>query len=190
MKNRPIRRLEDLHGARIRAPGRMSNLFLKELGAVPVGMPVPSLPDAIAKGVVDGALIPYEVALPLRLHELTNSHTDVRGTRGLYTAVFLLTMNRATYEKLPADLRGLIDTHSGLALAKRAGRLWDEADPPVIAAAKELGDAFYFIEGEELKRWQEIGDRVTRKWIEESNKKGLNGASLVEEAKNLIKKYE
>ena len=190
MKNKPIRRLEDLRGTKIRAPGRVSNLLLKELGATPVAMPVPSLPDAIAKGVVDGALIPYEVALPLRLHELTNSHTDVRGTRGLYTAVFLLTMNKKTYAQLPTDLQRVIDQSAGLALARRAGRLWDEADPPVIAAAKDLGDRFYLIEGEELERWQARGQRVTQQWIAEMKAKGLPADTLVKEARRLITKYE
>ena len=190
MKNRPIRRLEDLRGSKIRAPGRISNLLLKELGATPVAMPVPSLPDAIAKGVVDGALIPYEVALPLRLHELTNSHTNVRGARGLYTAVFLLAMNKKTYAQLPADLQEIVDKNSGLTLARRAGRLWDEADPPVIAATRALGDRFYFIEGKELERWQERGQRVTQKWIDEMNAKGLPANELVMEARRLITKYE
>src|SRR3546814_11172518 len=78
-----------------------------------------SVPESLARGVIDGAALPYEVALPLKIHELTTSHTEIGGQHGLYTAVFLFTMNKARYEALPADLRAVIDANSGLALAKQ-----------------------------------------------------------------------
>ena len=190
MNNKPVQRLEDLRGLKIRAPTRISNDMLKELGATPVAMPVPSLPDALAKGLVNGALIPYEVAKPLRVHELTNSHTEIRGERGLYTAVFILVMNQQSYDSLEPELRQIIDDHSHLVLAKQAGELWDLADKPVIAAAKARGNDFYFIDGAEKLRWQERSSRVIHKWIIEMDNKGLDGAFLVDEVKRLINKYE
>ena len=190
MKNKPVRRLEDLRGLKIRAPTRITNDMLRELGATPIAMPVPSLPDALAKGLVDGALIPYEVARPLRVHELTDSHTAIRGRRGLYTAVFILAMNKKKYDGLAPELRRIIDDHSHLAFAGRAGRLWDEADGPVIELARRRGNSFHFIEGAERRRWEARGTRVTQKWMTEMNERGLNGEMLVEEAKRLIGKYE
>src|SRR3546814_11554646 len=91
-------------------------------------MPVPAVPESLARGVIDGAALPYEVALPLKVHELTTSHTEIGGKRGLYTAVFLFAMNKARYEALPADLRQVIDANSGMALAKQIGRLWEQAE--------------------------------------------------------------
>ena len=190
MKNKPIRRLEDMRGLKIRGPTRIITDMLSNYGATPVAMPVPALPDALAKGVVDGALIPYEVARPLRVHELTNSHTGVRGARGLYTAVFILAMNKNRYDALSPDLRAAIDKHSYLPLVRSAGRTWDKADLPVIQAAQERGNAFYYIEGTELAKWQELSTVVTRKWIKEMTAKGHDGALLVQEAQRLIEKYE
>src|SRR3546814_14402062 len=119
-----------------------------------IGMPVPAVPESLARGVIDGAALPYEVALPLKIHELTTSHTEIGGQHGLYTAVFLFTMNKARYEALPADLRAVIDANSGIALAKQIGRVWDEAEQPGRAAAKASGASFHTIEGEELARRQ------------------------------------
>ena len=190
MQNKPIRSLEDLKGVKVRAPTRVTNLMLKALGATPVGMPVPQLPTAISKGVVDGALIPYEVSLPLRLHELTNSHTDVVGKRGLYTAVFLLVMNKDKFDSLPPKLQKVIEDNSGLAMARTAGQLWDKSEIPGKKAAQDSGDAFYYIKGKELKRWQRVADEVRRDWIKEMDAKGFDGAALITKAEALIKKHE
>lgn len=185
MTTKPIRTREDLKGMKIRAPSRTINAALKALGAVPVGMPVPEVPEALAKGVVDGAALPYEVTLPLRVHEITRYHTDT----GLYTAVFLFAMNRERYESLPADLKAVIDRNSGMALAKLAGRLWDEAEGPGIAKAKELGDQFFSLSEAERASWKVATQPVIDRWIAAAAARGLDGRALYEEAKALVAKY-
>jgi TRAP-type C4-dicarboxylate transport system substrate-binding protein len=189
MKDKPITALEDLEDAKVRAPTRVINGALKVLGATPVGMPVPAVPEAISKGVVDGAMLPYEVTLPLRVHELTNSHTEIGGPRGLYTAVFLFAMNKARYDSLPDDLKAVIDANSGLALAKRIGAVWDAAEAPGRAKAEDLGDAFHAIEGAELERWKKATKPVVDGWIAAMNAAGKDGPALLGAARALVAKY-
>lgn len=189
LNRREVKRLEDMNGLKLRAPTRMTNAALEALGATPVGMPVPAVPESLARGVIDGAALPYEVALPLKVHELTTSHTEIGGERGLYTAVFLFAMNKARYESLPVDLRAVIDANSGIPLAKQIGRVWDEAERPGRAAAEAAGATFNRIEGEELKRWQDATAGVTATWIAEMNAAGHNGQALVDAARALIAKY-
>jgi TRAP-type C4-dicarboxylate transport system substrate-binding protein len=167
----------------------MTNAALKALGATPIGMPVPAVPESLARGVIDGAALPYEVTLPLKVHELTTSHTEIGGEHGLYTAVFLFAMNKARYEALPPDLRQVIDDNSGIALAKQIGRVWDEAERPGREAAEAEGATFHVIEGDELKRWQAATAGVTEAWIAEMDAAGLDGEALVDDAKALIAKY-
>lgn len=189
MREKEVRSLDDLKGLKVRAPTRMTNIALKNLGATPVGMPVPAVPEALSKGVVEGTILPYEVTRPLKVHELTTSHTEIGGERGLYTAVFLFAMNKARYEALPADLRQVIDDNSGIPLAKKIGRVWDEAEQPGREAAAKLGDSFYTIEGEELVRWQTATAAVSETWVAEMGKSGKDGQALIEEARALIAKY-
>ena len=192
LRGEPVKTLEDLQGLKLRAPSRMTNAALKALGATPVGMPVPAVPESLARGVIDGAALPYEVALPLKVHELTRSHTEIavgKGTRGLYTAVFLFAMNKARYDALPADLKKVIDDNSGTALAQKIGRLWDEAETPGRQAAVDSGAAFHTIDGAELARWQAATAGVTRDWIAEMNAAGKDGQALVDDARALIAQY-
>lgn len=190
MKDKPIKTLEDLKDAKVRAPTRVINGALKEIGATPVGMPVPAVPAAISKGVVDGAVLPYEVTLPLRVHELTNSHTEIGGERGLYTAVFLFAMNKNSYAALPGDLKQVIDGNSGRTLAKRIGAVWDAAEAPGRQKAAALGDSFYVIEGKELARWKTATRPVVDKWVKQMDAKGHDGKALLKAARALIEKYD
>ncbi|HYD30584.1 MAG TPA: TRAP transporter substrate-binding protein [Azospirillaceae bacterium] len=180
LRKRPIKRLEDLKGAKIRAPSRVVNDVLAALGATAVGMPVPQVPEALSRGVIDGALLPFEVTGSLRVPELTDSNTEIAGPRGLYTAVFLFAMNRQRYEALPQDLRAIIDANSGADLARQVGRMWDEAEAQGRAAAVKAGHAFHRIEGEELARWQSAAEPVTTRWLSAMADKGIDGKALLD----------
>ena len=59
MVKQPVRTMADLKGLKLRAPTRQTNKFLAALGATPVAMPVPAVGEALAKGVIDGAVVPY-----------------------------------------------------------------------------------------------------------------------------------
>jgi TRAP-type C4-dicarboxylate transport system substrate-binding protein len=189
MKDKPIRTVDDLKGAKIRVPSRPINDAIAALGGTPVGMPVPQVPEAIQRGVVDGAVLPYEVTRPLRVHELVNSHTEFGGDRGLYTVVFLYLMNKDKYEALPADLKKVIDDNSGIPLALEVGEAWDKAEEPGRQAAKDLGDEFFVIEGAELQRWKDGTQPVIDAWVAERTKTGDDGAALLKGAQDLIVKY-
>lgn len=189
MRGKPVTRLEDLAGLKVRAPTRVINDALAAMGATPVGMPVPQVPEALSKGVVDGAVLPYEVTTSLRVHELTDSHTSVVGEHGFYTAVFLFAMNRERYLSLPDDLKRVIDDNSGLPLARRIGRVWDAAEETGIAAARGEGAAFHTIEGAEVERWKAATQPVIDAWVAEMDAKGFDGRRLLEDARALIAKY-
>ena len=117
-----VKVMADFKGLKMRAPTRQTNKLLGALGATPVAMPLPALGDALSKGVVDGYMLPWEVIPSIKAHEFTKfeSETDPK-SRALYTAVFILAMNQAKYDSLPADLKKVIDANSGAALSKTMG---------------------------------------------------------------------
>ena len=61
----------------------------------------------------------------------------------------------------------MIDNNSGLALAQRIGKVWDEAEGPGRQAAEEVGAEFYVIEGDELERWKAASQPVIEAWTEQ-----------------------
>ena len=113
-RERPVRTLDDFRGMKLRAPTRQTNKLLAALGASPVSMPVTALADAMNKGVLDGAVVPWEVVPAVKVHEVARFHTETDpNVPALYTAVFLLAMNPKTYDRLPPDLKAVIDRNSG-----------------------------------------------------------------------------
>jgi len=190
LRGEPVRTLGDLAGKRVRAPTRVTNDALAALGAVPVGMPVPQVPESLSRGVIDGALIPWEVARPLRVPELVDSHTEIPGARGLYTAVFLFAMNKAVYNGLSDDLKAVVDANSGIDLAREIGAVWDAAEAPGRAMAEERGNAIVRLPEAEVERWRAATRPVIDDWIAAREAEGIDAAALVEDARALIAEYE
>lgn len=187
-KGNGVRKLEDMKGLKLRGPSRIVNKLLEQLGATPVGMPVPATPDALAKGVVDGTVLPWEIVTPLRIHELVNIHTNFSGTRSLYITWFMFFMNKARYEALPADLKKVIDDNSGPETSKWAGRVMDEGDIPGFEAAKRRGNTFVTLDAAETARWSKAAEPVIEAWIAETKAKGIDGKTLVDDARALVAK--
>ncbi|MDP6012223.1 MAG: TRAP transporter substrate-binding protein [Alphaproteobacteria bacterium] len=185
-RGRPITVLEDLQGVKLRTPTRSITQTLEAYGAVPVGMPAPQVPQAIARGVVDGTVFPYEITSPLRIHEITDTHTKIFTDRGLYTVVLLLAINQRRYDSLPDDLKAVLDANSGMPLAAHIGRVWDQAETPGIAAAEALGDRFVELDVAEVERWKAAAQPVIEDWVAQ---RGAGGRALLAEARALVAQY-
>ena len=183
--DRPVRTLEDLDGLKMRVPSRVGAATLEALGAVPVGMPVPKAYEALSRGVVDGAWVPWTIMRPFRLHEVTRHHTEVF----LSCALFVMTMNKARYDGLPADIRTLIDDTTGMALAKRLGRLWQGDEKPGRAIALERGNSILALSEAERERWRTATQVVTDDWVAKIDAMGRDGKALLADAIRLVAKY-
>ena len=190
LNKRPVVRMADLRGLRLRAPTRIANKTLAALGATPLGMPAPQVAESLSKGVIDGALLPYEVVPALKIHEATRyaSETDP-AMPALYTSVFMIAMNKAKYESLPPDLKKIVDANSGSELSAWGGRIYDEARAAGRRAVAERGNAINLIVGAELERWKRATDRIDDEWVLEVGRKGHDGAALLEAARGLIAKH-
>ena len=129
MVKQPIKTLADFKGLKLRAPTRQTNKFLAALGATPVAMPVPAVSEALAKGVIDGAVVPYEVVPAVKIQELVKFHSETDPSEpAFYTSTFVFAMNKAKYDSLPADLKKVIDANSGQALSGQIGKAFLAAD--------------------------------------------------------------
>ncbi|KIC09377.1 C4-dicarboxylate ABC transporter [Leisingera sp. ANG-M1] len=184
----PVEAPEDLEGMKIRGGGRSVNALLTELGATPVGMPVPAVPEGLSKGVIDGTTIPWEVTAALKVPELVENHTEFTG-KALYTLTFVLAMNKDKYESLPDDLKKAIDDNSGLEFSVFAGGTQADSDGPSREMALDLGNNVITLDAEQTALWRERAQPIYDKWIADMNEKGIDGAALIEEASGLIEKY-
>lgn len=188
MTSKPVKTMADLRGLKLRAPTRLTNKFIAMLGATPVSMPVPQVGDALSKGVIDGAVVPYEVVPAVKIQELVKFHSETDPAEpAFYTSTFIFAMNKAKYESLPADLKQVIDANSGQALSGQIGRAFLQADQE----GKKLTarNTTNVIPASELAAWKQLGAKLSSDWVNEMNGKGLPGAKLLEDAKALIARH-
>ena len=185
----PVTGLESLRGMKIRGGSRIINNMLTKLGANPVGMPVPAVTEALFKGVIDGTTIPWEVTPALKVSELVKNHTTFAGQQGLYTQTFAFSMNRSAYDKLPADLKKVIDNNSGIETAAMFGRAMDEGDKVGRAIAEKAGNNIVALDVAETQRWRRTAGTVETDWVNEMKGKNIDGAKLASEARALIAKH-
>lgn len=119
-----VRKLEDFKGMKIRYAGVQNKYLLDTLGAVPLLVPPSESQDALAKGIVEGAMFPHEAGVSYDLGTVVKYAIEP----AVSTATFALVMNPAKYDSLPADLKALIDKTTGLAGATSFGKAWEVAE--------------------------------------------------------------
>jgi TRAP-type C4-dicarboxylate transport system substrate-binding protein len=185
---KPIRAFEEFRGKTIRTPSTGGTLLLEALGASPYHAPVPQIPQLLAKGVVDGVMIPYEVVPPLKVHENVKYHVDVTGPR-MNASVFLMAMNRNSYAKLPADLKKVIDNNSRHKLAPFAGHVWVNNEKPGFALSKKQGNEFITLNATETAKIRAAGEKAIERWIADVAKKGIDGRALLKDARAMIARH-
>jgi len=178
-----------LRGLKLRTPSRVGGWMISAWGAEPVGMPVPALPQALSKGVIDGALIPFEIVPPFKVHELTKCSVTGDHDGRFGTAIFLFAMNKKRYDSLPADLKAIIDANSGAAIAQKAGILWNAIEGPGRKLQLKTGSPVKELSEKATAEFTALGQKVVDRWIKDVTAKGIDGAKLVKAARTSIAKY-
>jgi TRAP-type C4-dicarboxylate transport system substrate-binding protein len=189
-RSKAILSTADLKGLKVRGPSRQVTKLLLALGATPVGMPLPAVADAILKGTIDAAVLPWQTVPAVRLQELTRFHSEFPAETGaLYTTVFLMAANKAKIDALPADLRRVINNNSGLATSAWCGKTTASTDPIGRKSAADLGNSIATINRGEADAFANAAAHVSEEWVGEINKRGHDGKKLLEAAKALIVKH-
>ena len=187
---KPVKTLEDVKGLKVRGPTRIGAQFLTALGATPVQMPLPQVPEAVSKGVIDGAMVPWEGVPPIKLQEIAKFHTDTSaGAPRMSNTIFVIAMNEAKYASLPPDLKKVIDDNSGLEWSKQIGKVFDGTTEPAKKLAAAAGGVFDTLTPAEYDRWVKATEGVNGAWVKDISAKGANGEALLNDARALIKKY-
>lgn len=190
MRDAPVESLESLKGNKIRAPSRFVGRLLASLGAEPVTAPLPAMLEGIAKGTLDGTVLPWEAVPPTRLQQRVRFHTETDPLKpALYTAVLILAMNWDRYRSLPPDLRALIDRNAGVELSTELGRLMIEGSKPGRKVALGQGNKINVLPYSELARWETLTTPLYAAWVEEIDKLGRPGLNMLLDARALIEMY-
>lgn len=179
---------DDTAGMKLRVPGPTGTAVVEAMGATPVNMPVPDLPQALATGAVDGALIPFEIINPLQLQEVTQYQIEGPDNERFGTTVFQVSMNEDRWDELPDDLKKVFEDNTGEDWLREVADVWRTSDDNAIATAVDAGNQHVVLTREEMDAFNAVLEPVVEKWI--ADHPDFDARGLVEAARAAIARHK
>ena len=183
---RPITKVEDLTGMKIRSGGGISEEMARALGASAFVKPAPESYELLSSGVADGTFFPLESINSFKLGSVVKYATLFPG--GFYGSAFGFFMNEDKWNKLSKQDQDAITSVSGEALARLAGKAWDAADRAAFEEMKRVGIQITEASPELIKGVQERAKVIEEKWVQSATGKGIDGAKVLVEFRAELKR--
>ncbi len=182
---KPVKKLEDLSGMKVRCLGGNAAKVLKALGAVPIVIPTGDTYDALRKGIVDGVIAAWDSLETLKWGEILQ-YTTVSYYAAVGSPGFAV-MNKSKWDGLSPDLQAIIDSMSN-EYAKKLSRLWDEKDRNTISKWKAKNHVSILLSPEEEKRWGDAVLPLYEGFVREKSARGLAAQEALEFCKEWVRK--
>ena len=184
-RNKAVRSSADLSGMKIRVPGRFVGEAVKNIGGTPVGVALPEIYESLQRGQLDGMTINWAIMAPYKFQEVTKFHME----NPLYQNPIMTLMSQASYDKLPPELKRVIDGNIGVAYSTGVARKIDELTAPAKKTITDAGGTIYALSPEELAKWRVAVAPVYKLWAAEADKRGLPGQQMLDDFLALTAKY-
>jgi TRAP-type transport system periplasmic protein len=172
---KPVNKLEDLKGMKIRAGGVLTKV-VAALGAVPVSMPMGDVYDAISRGVVQGTTAPFEALEGWKLGEVIKYSIENR--ESAYTTSAYVVMNKEKWNSLPPDIQKIIEAINKEWIVP-SGKLWDDIDKSGREFTLKQGNKIIILPKEEDARWTKALRPVLDEYVKYAKEKGVPGGEAL-----------
>jgi TRAP-type C4-dicarboxylate transport system substrate-binding protein len=178
---KPVRKLSDLKGMRIRTLGDYAKAFAA-LGAEPVQMPASEVYVGLQKGIIDGLMMPGIAFDSFHLQEVAKYVTMINILQP-YTAQRAMNMN--SYSKLPADIKKIFD-QSIPWWGDESDRAINKISDDGMQMAKKGGVEFINFSKEDTQKLNDAIKVEALKSAKDLDAKGLPGTQIFNETRKLL----
>jgi TRAP-type C4-dicarboxylate transport system substrate-binding protein len=175
-KGKAVRKLEDMKGLKFRGHGT-SALVVEALGGTPVPKPMPETYQMLQKGVVEGAVYPFEANKGWKLGEVTDFCTA--DFTAAYTTSFFVVMNKDKWNSLSAKNQKMI-TQINKEWVEKHGEAWDTSDAKGIVFFLNQGSEIIGLDAKEAERWKKAVAPIISNYAADMNNKGFKGSEIVD----------
>lgn len=173
----PVRVPADLDGLNVRPANATMARFVSSLGAGPVQVPATQSREAIANGTADGITFPWNSIYIFGIDAETKHHLDMP----FYVSGLSIVMNSDAYDRLPDDLKAVVDDHctpdwsgqfsTGWAQTEAAGRQKMIDDPEHV---------LYEPTPEEVQLWRDASAPLVEAWKADVTAAGFDADAIYE----------
>ena len=169
MTKKPVRRLEDLEGMIIRAPGRMGKT-IKALGGTPAPTIMSEVYDALSKGVIHGVYTGVMGLKDWRFAEVVEYTTLNWQVGSVYP--FYVVMNKGSWNELPADIQEIFNK-AIVEYKEKFATMWNMTEVRGKEFGKEHNVEFFELSHQEAARWKQAASPVIDEYEKEMVAKGF-----------------
>jgi TRAP-type C4-dicarboxylate transport system substrate-binding protein len=131
----------------------------------------------LQKGVVDGAVYPFEANKGWKLGEVTNYATA--DFSAAYTTSFFVVMNKDKWNSLSAKNQKII-ARINLEWIDKHAEAWDTSDAKGIVFFLNQGGQIIGLDGKEAERWKNAVAPIIDEYKAKMNEKGMKGDEIVD----------
>ncbi len=171
----PVRRLDDLAGLKILAPGPAAN-WIRGTGAVAVAGDLATYYSDLKTGVADGAVTLATGVWGARLYEVAPFRTPV-GIGAQFVGG--VAVNREVWERLPALVQQAFRS-AGLAFSRSQSAAQRRLAEQRIAQMEALGLTRVDFEPGERARWARALPDIAGRWARQLERRGRPAAALLD----------
>ena len=182
---RPVSKLEDVKGMKIRAQGTVVPI-VQALGGAPVGTTMGETYDALRTGVAEGAMAPMEALEGWKWGEVVNFTTESYSIA--YSAAMYVVMNKNKWNSLPPDIQKIIEGINDEWI-ERQGKTWDEIDASGKAFLLKRGNKIIVLSKEESERWAKAVSPLLDEYVTNAKAKGLPGEEALKFCLDYLKTH-
>ncbi len=158
----PVKTLSDLKGMKIRAGGPVAGAAIRAIGAIPVGMPIPTVAESISKGILAGTASDWNVLYAFRIVDIAKHH--YMGVLG--TVPIGVIMSKKRWDALPDSARAAFNTVSGEMLSRRNGKTNIKIQAMLEEKTrKDKSHVFVDLDAEARQKWETVLQPVITNWV-------------------------
>ena len=167
--NRPVEKLADLKGLRLRVPSALGAAMVEAVGGIPVSMPQSDIYESLERNVIDGAITPWDIMKTLNLAEVLKYHT----VNPLFCGQLWFAFNEKKYSSYPEAVRKAIDALSGEAMVSTLHDIYAGWDKMGEDFAKEKGGRMYELSAQDMAAWKAATQPAVDAFIKSTKAAGV-----------------
>jgi len=183
---RALKSLKDWEGLKFAGGASINLEEAKVLGGVGVRAPGPQASEMLKRGVVDGLFIDVSSFTDFHLAGTAKYMLDF--PRGIHSATFMIIINKAKWDAIPAADKAAIMKISGETLARRFGSNWDAAAAKSRENLKPAGVEVTMAEGAYFRELEEKLRFLEEDWVKRAASAGVDGKAALADLRASIAK--
>jgi TRAP-type C4-dicarboxylate transport system substrate-binding protein len=168
--NRKIMVPDDVHGMKVRPANATVASLVTLLGGTNVQASAPEVRDIVEKGIAEAVTLPAGTAVFFGIDRILRYHMDAP----LYTTAFVIVINKAAYDQMPAARKEVVDAHCTNEWAAKVAEPFDEFERSGDVKLRTGSGEIYALTADQLALWKRDAEPLRKRWFETVGKLGVH----------------